>query len=151
MSRPCLKYDIVQLKNYHITFDIIQFHKDFKGITTSYHPHLSQVLALFQQRNCIIFAPALLTLTCLLHFGGFRLCYQTNVTISKGMKSNYRIFTRIALNSLELPLKFAQYSGSQNHKGFEILQNIFQHPAQLSELFMCCLNPMKCSIVRYKS
>ena len=84
-------------------------HKVIEGIKTSYHPHLSQVLALFQQRNCIIFAPALLNRTCLLHFGGFRLCYQTNVTISKGMKSNYRIFTRIALNSTK-GLKFYKTS-----------------------------------------
>ena len=108
-SQPGLKYDDhwVQLKNYHMRFDMIQIYKVIKITKTQFHPHLSQVLALFQQRNCIIFAPALLTAGCLLHFGGFRLCYQSNVTISKGMKSNYRIFTRIALSSLELPLKFA--------------------------------------------
>ena len=49
-------------------------------------------------------------------------CYnylnQRNYTISKGMKPNYRTFTGIALNSLELPLKFVPNSGSQNHNGF---------------------------------
>ena len=41
----------------------------------------------------------------------------------KGNEIQLQNFHRIAMNSLELPLKFVQNSGSRNHKGF---QNLFQ-------------------------